>query len=57
MTVRLLVSGGACNRRVDKRYLPPCARYFGCQHCHKLTYTSCEDSRKFDSLPPLVEPE
>ena len=22
----------------------------GCRHCHELTYTSCQESRKYDSL-------
>ncbi|MGH7169062.1 MAG: hypothetical protein ACRELG_02140 [Gemmataceae bacterium] len=30
--------------------MPPHARYFGCQRCHELTYTSCQESRKYDSL-------
>jgi hypothetical protein len=46
----LTVNGRACNRRVGKLYLPPGARYFGCRHCHDLTYTSCQESRKYDSL-------
>jgi hypothetical protein len=39
----LVVGGRACNRRVGKLYLPPAARYFGCRHCHQLTYTSCQE--------------
>jgi hypothetical protein len=44
----LLVSGRPCRRRVGKLYLPPRARYFGCRHCYDLTYTSCQESRKYD---------
>jgi hypothetical protein len=46
----LVVNGRACGRRVGKLYLPPSGRYFGCRHCHKLTYTSCQESRKYDGL-------
>jgi hypothetical protein len=46
----LIVGGRACNRRVGKLYLPPGGRYFGCRHCYNLTYTSCQESRKYDSL-------
>jgi hypothetical protein len=42
--------GGPCSRRVGKLYLPPQARYYGCRHCYNLTYTSCQESRKYDSL-------
>jgi hypothetical protein len=31
-------------------YLPPRARYFGCRHCHDLTYTSCQESHKYDGV-------
>jgi hypothetical protein len=46
----LAVDGVACGRRVGKLYLPPHGRYFGCRHCHRLTYTSCRESRKYDAL-------
>ena len=38
----LIVNGEACNRRVAKLYLPGSARYFGCRHCHRLTYESVQ---------------
>jgi hypothetical protein len=38
----LAVSGVACGRRVAKLYLPPGERYFGCRHCHALTYHSAQ---------------
>jgi hypothetical protein len=44
------VNGVACNRRVAKLHLPPNGRTFGCRHCHELTYKSCQESRKYDSL-------
>ena len=46
----LTVNGRPCNRRVGKLYLPTPARYFGCRHCHDLTYTSCQESHQFDAL-------
>src|SRR5438067_2317939 len=45
----LVVNGQPCKRRVRKLYLPPDARHFSCRHCHDLTYTSCQESRKYDS--------
>ena len=46
----LVLNGRSCQRRVGKLYLPPFGRYFGCRHCHELTYTSCQESHKFDGL-------
>jgi hypothetical protein len=39
-----------CGRRVAKLYLPPGGRYFGCRRCHRLTYTSCQESGQFRAL-------
>ena len=39
-----------CGRRVTKLHLPPGEIYFGCRKCYDLTYQSCQDSHKFDSL-------
>ena len=49
-TCPLVVGGRSCNRRVGKLYLPPGGIYYGCRHCYNLTYTSCQESRKYDSL-------
>jgi hypothetical protein len=49
-TCPLIVNGRVCGRRVGKLYLPPGARYFGCRHCHDLTYTSCQESHRYDRL-------
>jgi hypothetical protein len=49
-TCPLVVSGRSCGRRVGKLYLPPGARYFGCRRCHGLTYTSCQESHRYDRL-------
>jgi hypothetical protein len=46
----LLVNGQNGGRRVGKLYLPPGQLYYGCRHCHQLTYTSCQESRKHDAL-------
>jgi hypothetical protein len=50
----LVTRGRDCGRRVGKLYLPPGAHYFGCRHCHDLTYTSCQESHKFDGLYRLL---
>jgi hypothetical protein len=44
----LVVADCPCGRRVGKLYLPPGGRYFGCRRCYRLTYTSCQESRKYD---------
>jgi hypothetical protein len=56
-----LSKGGLpCCRRVRKLYLS--SKYFGCRHCHNLTYTSRQqsDSRVYalaraglDAMPPI----
>jgi hypothetical protein len=47
----LIADGVACNRRVGKLYLPPGARYFGCRHCHRLTYRSVQEhDKRVDAL-------
>jgi hypothetical protein len=46
----LVVRGQPCGRRVGKLYLPSGGRYYGCRHCYDLTYTSCQESRKYTSL-------
>jgi hypothetical protein len=42
----LVVRGVPCGRRVGKLYLPPGGRYFGCRHCHDLTYRSAQEHDK-----------
>lgn len=39
----LSVSGKPCRRRIEKLYLPPGATYFGCRHCHDLSYRSRQE--------------
>ncbi len=46
----LVKNGIPCNHRVGKLYLPPGYMYFGCRHCYELTYTSCQESHKYDSF-------
>ena len=45
----LVVNGNVCNRRVGVLYLGS-GKYFGCRHCHNLTYESSKESHKFDSI-------
>ena len=49
-TCPLVVDGKSCNRRVGKLYLPPGGNYFGCRKCYDLTYTSCQESHKYDLI-------
>jgi hypothetical protein len=42
----LTVNDMGCNRLVSRLYLPPRSRYFGCRHCHRLTYASRQVGRK-----------
>jgi hypothetical protein len=53
-TCPLVADDVPCDRRVGKLYLPPGGRYFGCRHCHRLTYTSCQESRKYDGVARLL---
>ena len=47
----LVVNARACRRRAAKLYLPPGGKYFGCRHCHNLTYRSCkEHDKRVDAL-------
>jgi hypothetical protein len=41
---------GGPPRRVAKLYLPPGGRYFGSREAYGLTYTSCQESGKYDGL-------
>ena len=45
----LVVNGCHCGRRVGKLYVPSGGAYFGCRRCYGLTYTSCQESHKYDS--------
>lgn len=44
------VDGQVCGRRVTALHSPPGQHYFGCRHCFGLTYESCRESHKWDSL-------
>ena len=46
----LTVNGVPCGRRVGRLYLPPWARYFGCRHCFRLTYRSCQQAHETERL-------
>ncbi|WDI42106.1 hypothetical protein [Bremerella sp. P1] len=41
-TCPLTVNGKPCERRVGSLYLPPNSQYFGCRHCHNLSYKSSQ---------------
>jgi hypothetical protein len=46
----LIVNDRPCGRRVAKLYLR--GKYFGCRHCHDLTYTSCQEhNKRVDTAP------
>ncbi len=49
-TCPLQTNDQECGRRVAKLYLPPRGRYFGCRQCHRLAYTSSQESHKSDRL-------
>ena len=36
----LVVNGVPCRRRVAQLFIAPGSPYFGCRHCHRLTYRS-----------------
>lgn len=40
-------NGVYCGRRVGSLYG---GKYFACRHCYNLTYESCRESHKFDSM-------
>jgi hypothetical protein len=50
----LVVRGEPCLRRVSRIYLPPGEIYFGCRECCGLTYTSSQESNKFDGLYKIL---
>ena len=50
MVCPLSIEGKVCRRRVGRLYLPPGGKYFGCRQCYGLTYTSCQESHKFDRV-------
>jgi hypothetical protein len=39
-----------CGRMTEKLHLPSSALYFACRRCYNLTYESCNESHKYDSL-------
>ncbi len=53
----LVVDRVPCNRRVGRLYLPPGGKYYGCRVCYDLTYTSCQDSHKFDQVLAMMAKE
>ena len=51
----LIVDGVPCERRVGKVYLPPGGRYFGCRHCHDLTYRSSQEAHQAERLKTSLQ--
>ena len=47
-TCPLAVDGVPCGRRAGKLHLR--GRWFGCRHCHRLTYRSCQESHQAEHL-------
>lgn len=47
---QLAKNGWTCNRRMVTLHLPPRQILFGCRFCYDLTYTSSQNSHKFDRL-------
>ena len=45
---RYWMSCPLCGNTVCKLYLPPGGKYFRCRKCYNLTYTSCNESHKWD---------
>ncbi len=45
----VIFNGQLCGRRVGILYLGD-GKYFGCRHCHNLTYRSCQESHKNDGM-------
>jgi hypothetical protein len=48
MVCPLVKDGRECSRRVRRLYLPPAGKFFGCRQCYNLTYTTCQESHRFD---------
>jgi hypothetical protein len=47
-TCPLIINGRPCRRRVGKLFLS--GKYFGCRHCHGLTYRSCQEAHQVERL-------
>jgi hypothetical protein len=54
----IIRDGVACKRQVEKLFLPPGGRYFGCRACYDLTYRSAQEhDQRVDDLSHLPVPE
>jgi hypothetical protein len=45
-----LKDGIRCARHVERLYLPPLGKEFGCRLCHQLAYRSSQESHRLDSV-------
>jgi len=52
----LKVDGKPCRKRVAKLWRPRYSRWFGCRHCHDLTYYLCQRSHNSPSDGPRSGP-
>jgi hypothetical protein len=51
----LKVEGRECVRLVSSLYLPSGQRYFGCRHCHDLTYRSSQQAHRVSPLDRVLK--
>jgi hypothetical protein len=49
-TCPLIENNHPCRRRVQKLFLAPGGKYFGCRHCNRLTYVSRREDAKTRAL-------
>jgi hypothetical protein len=49
-TCPVSVNDMPCQKRVAILYRPVGAQYFACRLCHDLTYTSCQESHRYDKV-------
>ena len=52
MICPLIKAGTPCNRRVSKLQLR--YQYFGCRHCHELTYQSSQEAHKSERIRKMM---
>jgi len=45
----LIVEKRPCEKKVTRLYMPRGCHYFGCRHCYRLTYTSCQENHQFEA--------
>lgn len=54
----LVKSGLPCRRRISVLYCPPGGGYYGCRHCHDLTYSARQEhNHRFAALGKMFDYE